>query len=131
MPSTVKLLRAAFPSAELIDGEDMLRRIRTVKMPDEIDAISRAVRVTEDALAAAEAALAVGVTERQLTAVFMEAMATAGITTPTTQDVAWITSKTAPWSRSSRDTGRIQVPKVGSRNSPVSAGSASSAAPGR
>jgi Xaa-Pro dipeptidase len=104
MPSTVKLIRTAFPSAELVDGEDMLRRIRTVKMPDETAAIREAVRVAEDALAAAEAALAPGVTERQLTAVFMEAMAVAGITTPTTQDVAWITSKTSPWSRSSRDT---------------------------
>jgi Xaa-Pro aminopeptidase len=104
MPSTIKLIRTAFPSAELVDGEDMLRRIRTVKMPDEIAAIREAVRVAEDALAAAEDALAPGVTERQLTAVFMEAMAAAGITTPTTQDVAWITSKTAPWSRSSRDT---------------------------
>ena len=73
-------------------------------MPDEINAIRDAVRLAEDALAAADAALTVGVTERHLTAVFMEAMATAGVTTPTTQDVAWITSKTAPWSRSSRDT---------------------------
>lgn len=104
MPSTVKLIRTAFPSADLIDGEEMLRRVRTVKMPDEIDAIRDAVRLAEDALAAAEAALAVGVTERQLTAVFMEAMATAGVTTPTTQDVAWITSKTSPWSRATRDT---------------------------
>jgi Xaa-Pro aminopeptidase len=103
MPSTVRLIRTAFPSADLVDGEEMLRRVRTVKMPDEIDAIRDAVRLAEDALAAAEAALTVGVTERQLTAVFMEAMATAGVTTPTTQDVAWITSKSSPWSRSSRD----------------------------
>jgi Xaa-Pro aminopeptidase len=104
MPSTVKLIRNAFPAADLVDGEEMLRRIRAVKMPDEIEAIRSAVRLAEDSLAAAEATLTVGVTERHLTAVFMEAMATAGVTTPTTQDVAWITSKTSPWSRATRDT---------------------------
>ena len=45
-----------------------------------------------------------GVTERQLTAVFMEAMAAAGVTTPSGQDVAWITSRQDPWRRSDRDT---------------------------
>ncbi len=41
-----------------------------------------------------------GVTERQLTGVFMEAMASQGVTTPATQDVAWITSREQPWQRS-------------------------------
>lgn len=104
MPSTIGLLRKAFPSAELVDGEQMMRRARRIKTPDEVDAIRAAVHVAEEALLAAEAAFKPGVTERQLTAVFMEAMASAGVTTPTTQDVAWITSRTSPWSRASRDT---------------------------
>jgi len=33
----------------------------------------------------------------------MEAMASAGVTIPATQDVAWITSREHPWHRSSRD----------------------------
>ena len=33
----------------------------------------------------------------------MEAMASAGVTTPATQDVAWITSREHPWHRASRD----------------------------
>ena len=33
----------------------------------------------------------------------MEAMAAAGVTTPATQDVAWITSREHPWRRASRD----------------------------
>ena len=45
-----------------------------------------------------------GVTERQLTGVFMEAMASPGVTTPAHQDVAWITSRQDPWRRASRDT---------------------------
>ena len=48
--------------------------------------------------------MAVGVTERQLTGVFMEAMASSGVTTPAHQDVAWITSREDPWHRASRDT---------------------------
>jgi Xaa-Pro aminopeptidase len=103
MPSTLRLLRTAFPAAELVDGEQMMRSARRIKTPDEVDAIREAVGVAEDALAAATSALTVGVTERQLTAVFMEAMASAGVTTPTTQDVAWITSRTNAWSRSTRD----------------------------
>jgi Xaa-Pro aminopeptidase len=43
-------------------------------------------------------------TGRRLTATFMEAMADAGVTTPTTQDVAWITGRDRHWSQASRDT---------------------------
>jgi Xaa-Pro aminopeptidase len=103
MPSTAKLMRAAFPQAELVDGEQLMRRARRLKLPEEVEAIRASVRIAESSLAAAEAALAVGVTERQLTAVFMEAMASAGVTTPTTQDVATITSREHPWTRSHRD----------------------------
>lgn len=104
MPSTLGLIRKAFPAAELVDGEQLMRRVRAVKLPDEVDAIRRAVRLAEDALRAAEAALVPGVTERQVTGVFMGRMAEAGVTTPSTQDVAWITSRTSEWARTSRDT---------------------------
>jgi Xaa-Pro aminopeptidase len=102
-PSFARLLPLAFPSAELVDGEPLLRRARRSKTPEEIDAIRASVRVAERALAAAEAALTPGVTERQLTGVFMEAMAASGVTTPAGQDVAWITSRERPWHRASRD----------------------------
>lgn len=103
MPSTLGLVRKAFPSADLVDGEQMMRSLRAVKMPDEIAAIRTAVRLAEDALTATEEAIAPGATERQLTGVFMERMAEAGITTPSTQDVACITSRTSPWARTTRD----------------------------
>ncbi len=102
--SSANLLPKAFPSAEFVDAEPMLRRIRRVKSPEETEAIRASVRVAEDALAAATAALVPGVTERQLTAIFMEAMAAAGVTTPSGQDVAWITSRQDPWRRTDRDT---------------------------
>jgi Xaa-Pro dipeptidase len=101
--SSANLLPKAFPSAELIDGEPLLRRVRQVKAPEEIAAIRASVGIAEVALAEATKALASGVTERGLTAVFMEAMASAGVTTPAGQDVAWLTSREHPWRRSSRD----------------------------
>jgi Xaa-Pro aminopeptidase len=103
-PGSAQLLPKAFPVAEIVDGEQLMRRARRIKTPEEIDAIRTSVRLAEAALESAESALRAGQTERQLTAVFMEAMASAGVTTPTTQDVAWITSREHPWRRSSRDT---------------------------
>ena len=98
-----RLLPSAFPEAEVVDGEQLMRRARRVKTPHEVDAIRASVRIAETALAATEAALEAGVTERQLTAVFMQAMAAAGVTTPAAQDVAWITSPAHPWHRTNRD----------------------------
>ncbi len=102
-PSSARFLPKAFPSAEIVDGERLMRRARTVKLPAEVAAIRTSVRIAEQALAAAETALVPGVTERQLTGVFMEAMAAAGVTTPASQDVAWITSRRHPWQRTGRD----------------------------
>jgi Xaa-Pro aminopeptidase len=102
-PSAAQLLPKAFPSAELVDAEPMLRRVRRVKAPEEVEALRAAVGVAERSLDAAVRALASGVTERQLTGVFMEAMASEGVTTPAGQDVAWITSREHPWHRTSRD----------------------------
>ena len=49
-PSAARLLSKAFPSADLIDGEPMLRRARRVKTSEEIDAIRASVRIAESAL---------------------------------------------------------------------------------
>lgn len=102
-PGFAQLLPMAFPSAELVDGEQLMRRVRSVKTPGEVTAIRASIGVAERALAATEAVLGPGVTERQLTGVFMEAMASDGVTTPAGQDVAWITSREHPWQRVGRD----------------------------
>lgn len=99
----VSLLGTAFPAAEVVDGERLLDKARRVKTPTEVEAIRASVAVAERALAATEAALAPGITERQLTGVFMEAMAADGVTTPAAQDVAWRTSPERPWHRPGRD----------------------------
>jgi Xaa-Pro dipeptidase len=103
-PSSARLLPTAFPASRLVDGEPLLRRARRVKSPEEIEAIRTSVGIAERSLAPAVAALGPGITERELTGIFMEAMASAGVTTPATQDVAWITSRVDPWRRTSRDT---------------------------
>jgi Xaa-Pro aminopeptidase len=102
-PSAAQLLAKAFPAAELVDGEPLLRRVRRVKTPQEVDAIRESIDVAEEALGSAVSALAPGMTERRLTGVFMRAMASVGVTTPSTQDVAWITSRRHPGHRAGRD----------------------------
>ena len=102
-PSTSQLLSKAFPSAELVDAEPLLRRARRCKTGQEIDAIRAAVVVAERSLGRAASALEPGLTGRRLTAVFMEAMATQGVTTPATQDVARVTSRRHPGHRVGRD----------------------------
>ena len=91
-PTFAKLLPMAFPAAELVDGELAMRAARRIKTAEEIDAIRAALRVAEHGLAAAVAELRAGEHRAALTGVFMEAMAAGGVTTPATQDVAWITS---------------------------------------
>jgi Xaa-Pro dipeptidase len=103
-PSGARMLAKAFPNAEVIDGEQLLRRLRAVKLPMEVDALRSSIEVAEGALDAAIGRLAPGITQRQLTGVFMEAMAYRGVTTPSTQDVAWITSTHRPRQRADRDT---------------------------
>ncbi|HUO48464.1 MAG TPA: aminopeptidase P family N-terminal domain-containing protein, partial [Acidimicrobiales bacterium] len=95
-PRFAQLLPKVFPHAELVDAEPALEAARRVKTPEEVDAIRRAVGVADTALAAAVAELHPGVTERHLAAVFMAAMAGQGVTTPSTQQVAWISSGPRP-----------------------------------
>ena len=65
----------AFPDADIVDGGPALRAARRTKTTEEVDAIRAAVAVADAALAAAVAELRPGVSERELTGVFMEAMA--------------------------------------------------------
>ncbi|WP_308170608.1 M24 family metallopeptidase [[Mycobacterium] fortunisiensis] len=106
-PTFAKLLPMAFPAAELVDGELAMRAARRIKTPQEIDALRVALRVAENGLSAAVAALAPGNTERNLAGVLLECEAAGGVSTPATQDSAWITSKDRPFRRSSAD-GRLR-----------------------
>src|SRR4051812_10897838 len=85
-PLFAQLLPLAFPKADIVDGGPALRAARRIKTDDEVVAIRAATAVADAAMAAAVAELRPGVSERELTGVFMDAMASRGITTPATQD---------------------------------------------
>ena len=91
-PLFAQLLPVAFPQADIVDGGPALRAARRIKAPEEVDAIRAAVGVSDVALGAALAGLAPGVSERELTGAFMDAMASHGVTTPSTQDVVRVTT---------------------------------------
>ena len=91
-PGFAELLPHAFPNAELVDAEVALRTARRVKTEDEITSIREALQVAEVGLAAAVSELRPGISEQRLTGVLLEAMAAGGVSTPATQDGAWVTS---------------------------------------
>jgi Xaa-Pro dipeptidase len=102
-PGFAQLLPTAFPNAELVDGELAMRAARRIKTAEEITALREAIRVAEAGLAAAVAELRPGVSEKALAGVLLEAMAAGGVSTPSTQDAAWVTSSEHPWRRASED----------------------------
>src|ERR1700752_3457955 len=106
-PTFAALLPEAFPNAELVDGEPAMRAARRIKTPDEISAMGPALRVAERGIAAAVAELRPGLSEQALTGAMLEAMAAGGVSTPATQDGAWVTSREHPWRRATGD-GRVE-----------------------
>jgi Xaa-Pro aminopeptidase len=106
-PTFAQLLPQAFPNAELVDGEPAMRAARRIKTDDEIVALRHAVDVAGTALAAALRELAPGSREPALVGTLMEAMTMVGVSTPATQNGAWVTSREHPW-RQASDDGRIQ-----------------------
>jgi Xaa-Pro dipeptidase len=106
-PTFAQLLPMAFPSAELVDAEPAMRAARRIKTPEEVVTLRGSLRVAEEALAAAIAELRPGVSEKTLAGVLLEAEAAGGVSTPATQDAAWVTSREHPWRRARSD-GRIQ-----------------------
>ena len=104
-PAFAKLLPTAFPNAELVDGELAMRAARRIKTAEEVDSLREAIAVAESGLAAAVSELRPGVSEQLLAGVLLEALAAGGVSTPSNQDFAWVTSRDHPWriSRRGRD----------------------------
>ena len=102
-PTFATLLPMAFPNAEVVDGELAMRTARRVKTSEEVAAMGTAVRVAEAGIAAAVAELRPGMSEQELTGAVLEAMAAGGVSTPATQDAAWVTSREHPWRRARSD----------------------------
>ncbi|WP_292976019.1 M24 family metallopeptidase [Mycobacterium sp.] len=102
-PGFEQLLPSAFPNADLVDGELAMRAARRIKTPEEVAALREAIRVAELGLAAAVAELRPGLSEKALAGVLLEAMAAGGVSTPATQDAAWVTARDHPWRRANPD----------------------------
>src|ERR1700722_17393670 len=98
-PTFAALLPEAFPKAELVDGEQAMRAARRIKTADEIAIMGEAIRIAEGGLAAGVAELRAGLPEQTLAGAVLEAMAAGGVSTPATQDAAWVTSREHPWRR--------------------------------
>ncbi|HWF30632.1 MAG TPA: M24 family metallopeptidase [Mycobacterium sp.] len=107
-PVFAQLLPTAFPNAELVDGELAMRAARRIKTAEEVSALRDAIALAESALAAAVCELRPGVSEQILAGVLVEALAAGGVSTPSNQDVAWVTSPEHPWRRVNGD-GRVEV----------------------
>ncbi|KUI27042.1 Xaa-Pro aminopeptidase [Mycobacterium sp. IS-1742] len=106
-PTFAKLLPMAFPNAELIDAEQAMQAARRIKTPEEVQALRRALVVAEEGLAAGVAELRAGTTEKALAGAVLKAEAAGGVSTPATQDAAWVTSKEHPWRRA-EGAGRVR-----------------------
>jgi Xaa-Pro aminopeptidase len=102
-PTFAQVLPAAFPAAELVDGELAMRAARRIKTADELAVLRQAAEVAETSLAKAVAELRPGVTEKELAGVLLEAAAAGGATIPADQDAAVITSREHPWRRAGGD----------------------------
>jgi Xaa-Pro aminopeptidase len=102
-PTFAQLLPAAFPAAELVDGEVAMQAARKIKTEEELAVLREAVAVAETSLATAVAQLRPGVTAKELTGVLLEAAAAGGATTPADQDAAVVTSRVHPWRRADGD----------------------------
>ncbi|CPR11409.1 aminopeptidase [Mycobacterium bohemicum DSM 44277] len=102
-PAFARLLPTAFPNAQLVDGELAMRAARRVKTAEEVVALREAIAVAESGLAAGVAELRPGVREQNLAGAMMEAMAAGGVSTPSNQEFAWVTSPEHPWRRDDRD----------------------------
>jgi Xaa-Pro dipeptidase len=105
-PTFAALLPDAFPNAEIVDAEPAMRAARRIKTADEIATMGQALRVAKAGLAAAVGELRPGVSEQTLAGAMLEAMAAGGVSTPATQDAAWVTSREQPWRRA-RSAGEV------------------------
>ena len=77
-PALLDRVRRELPHADIVAGNRLLREIRTIKTPEEIERLRSAVRVTEQGIVAALRLARPGVAERELIAEFDRTVVTAG-----------------------------------------------------
>ena len=86
-PMFASLIPEMVTKADLVDAGPMLTAARRTKTPDEILCVEVACAIAEAALSAMEGALAPGITERELLAVYHERIASLGAPMPPSEDV--------------------------------------------
>lgn len=95
-PGFDRLVAAVAPGAEAVDGSAAVWAARLPKSPAEVARIAAASRLAGEALAVLGAALRPGLTERDLVAVYLEAIAARGAPTPPTEGIACATPARGP-----------------------------------
>ncbi|MCU1373756.1 MAG: Xaa-Pro aminopeptidase [Actinomycetia bacterium] len=95
-PLATGLLTGAAPDAAIVDGRAAITAARATKTADELACLATATAMAEAGLAAMVAALAPGVTERQLLGTHLEHIAALGSPTPPTEGVVCITPRHEP-----------------------------------
>ena len=93
-PMMEQLLGATFPTAELVDGETLVRTVRRVKSDADIAALRAALSLAEHCLRVTIDAVSPGVRECDLVGVFEEHMASHGVTTPAFEGMFVVAGRT-------------------------------------
>jgi Xaa-Pro aminopeptidase len=95
-PGFPRLLAAIAPGAELVDGSAAVWAARVPRSDAEVERILAATGIAAAGLAAMDAALRPGATERELLAAYREAIAAAGAPAPPSEGVACATPRRGP-----------------------------------
>jgi Xaa-Pro dipeptidase len=90
------LITGLVTKAELVDAGPVMMAARRIKTPGEITCLEVASAIAESALSAMEDALAPGVTERELLAIYHERIASLGAPMPPSESVCFATPSSAP-----------------------------------
>lgn len=77
-PSLYRTLQTRMPGAEIVDGYPILRQIRAVKTSEEVDRLERSAEITEKAFMKAIEMIREGVTELEISHIFLSALAAEG-----------------------------------------------------
>src|SRR5262245_6042588 len=96
-PMMEQLLGRVLPAARFVDGEELLRAIRRPKSASDLDGIRRAVGVAEQCVSGTFAAIAPGVTERELLGRFEHTMGELGVTTPAFEASVCVAGASPRW----------------------------------
>ena len=95
-PMFASLLSELVTTGELVDGATVMEQARRIKTADELTCLDVASALAEAALSALEAAVAPGLTERQLLGAYVEKIAALGVPIPPSEAVCFATPRTGP-----------------------------------